>query len=134
MKINLLTKEEFFDKLDHGCQIRVTYDKLFHDDCENHGWWSEELWCYDKKTDMYRCYYPVSSYKKGFYTKHTRDQAETFYGDIKWALKNNELKNIQVEKIECILENKSIREYIMNKINNMSEDELTSILVSGVIS
>ena len=117
MKINLLTKEEFFDKLDHGCQIRVTYDKQFHDDCENHGWWSEELWCYDKKTDMYRCYYPVSSYKKGFYTKHTRDQAETFYGDI-----------------ECILENKSIREYIMNKINNMSEDELTSILVSGVIS
>ena len=49
MKINLLTKEEFFDKLDHGCQIRVTYDKQFHDDCENHGWWSEELWCYDKK-------------------------------------------------------------------------------------
>ena len=42
MKVNLLSKEEFFNKLHQGCQIRVTYNKQFHDDCEEDEWWSEE--------------------------------------------------------------------------------------------
>ena len=43
----MISQEEFFNKLHQGCQIRVTYNTQFHDNCEEDGWWSEELWCYD---------------------------------------------------------------------------------------
>ena len=39
--------------LKNGKQIRITYNKNNHDYCEDDGWWSEELWCYDNNLDLF---------------------------------------------------------------------------------
>lgn len=93
----LISNQEFFTKLKQNYKIRINYNKTFHDNCEKNGWWAEELWSYDKNTDTYRCYYPVSSYEKNFYTSHTRKHVEAFYEELKRAYDDDEICNISVE-------------------------------------
>lgn len=128
----MISQEEFFNKLHQGCQIRVTYNTQFHDNCEEDGWWSEELWCYDKNTDTYRCYYPVYSYEKDFYTTHNKKDAEFFYREMKQFYDHpddTKITNLSVENLEITLGNKTIREAVMDKIAGMDEEELREILL-----
>ena len=66
------------DELKNGKQIRIKYNKFIHDYVEDNSGWKEELWCYDSKLDLFKCYYPTSTYEKDFYTTHTEEQTKSF--------------------------------------------------------
>ena len=70
--------KKYIEELKNGKQIRIKYNKQNHDYCEEDGWWSEELWCYDNNLGSFKCYYPVSSYEKNFYTAHVQSETESF--------------------------------------------------------
>lgn len=52
------------EELKNGKQIRIKYDELVHDYVEIDSGWKEELWRYDSQLDLFKCYYPISTYEK----------------------------------------------------------------------
>ena len=64
--------EDYIAKLKQGKQLIVRYNDKCEDCLGN--WWLEELYCYDNKSKMYRCYYPVSTFDKIFYTTHSENE------------------------------------------------------------
>ena len=121
-------EKKYIEELKNGKQIRITYNKNNHDWCEDGGWWSEELWCYDSNLDLFKCYYPVSSYEKDFFTNHTQSETESFlresirdtnpdYGEVT-------VTNIIIEGCNIPVNSLSIRELALEKIKNMSDEEL----------
>lgn len=120
--------QKYIEELKNGNQIRIKYNKKNHDYCEEDGWWSEELWCYDSNLDLFKCYYPVSSYEKGFYSAFIQADTEIFlresirdadneYGDAT-------VTDIIVENCDIPSSSLSIREAAMEKIKTMSDEEL----------
>ena len=65
--------EIYLEELKNGKQIRIKYNKPNYDYCDPQGWWLEELWSYDSEIDEFKCYYPVSSYDKDFYTTYDEE-------------------------------------------------------------
>lgn len=125
--------KKYIEELKNDKQIRIKYNKKNHDYCEEDGWWSEELWCYDNILDLFRCYYPVSSYEKNFYTTHSQNETENF---LKESIRdsNNEYEDVTVTDIiveNCGIPNSSlsIREAAMEKIKTMSDEELKQIIL-----
>ena len=59
-------QNNYVEELKNGKQIRIKYNKFIHDWVEDDSGWMEELWCYDNKLDLFKCYYPTSTYKKDF--------------------------------------------------------------------
>lgn len=120
--------KKYIEELKNGKQIRIKYNKQNHDYCEEDGWWSEELWCYDNNLDLFKCYYPVSSYGKDFYTTHIQSETESF---IKEAVRDFDDENRDATVIDIIVEgcnilngSLSIREAAIEKIKTMSDEEL----------
>ena len=74
--------KKYIEELKNGKQIRIKYNKQNHDYCEEDGWWSEEFWVYDGTSDLFKCYYPVSSYEKNFYTAHIQSETESFLENL----------------------------------------------------
>ena len=119
--------------LKNGKQIRIKYNKRFHDCCEDDGWWSEELWCYDSNLDLFKCYYPISSYDKDFFTNHTQSETESFlresirdsnpeYGEVT-------VTDIVVEDCNIPVSSLSIREQVIKMINMMTDEELKRLFL-----
>jgi len=120
--------KKYIENLINGKQIRIRYNQHNHDYCEGAGWWSEELWCYDATLEIFKCYYPISSYEKAFYTSHTQHETERF---LKEAIKDFDNKYGEIIIIDIIVEDccipnssLSIREAAIEKINSMSDDEI----------
>ena len=120
--------ETYLQELKNGKQIRIKYNKPNYDYCDPQGWWLEELWHYDSENDKFKGYYPVSSYEKNFYTAHVQSETESFlresirdsdneYGDAT-------VVDIIVEDCNIPVSSLSIREAAMEKIKNMSDEEL----------
>lgn len=135
-----MNKEKLIQLIKNGKQIRVTYDGKNDDGCDDPGWWSEELWCYDKEQDMFRCYYPKSSYEKDFYTEHTAREAESVMQDAIWLYehRNEDRDEVMVSKLrieDCYVEPKvpnnalPTKDKVMQKINAMTEKELEILLL-----
>ena len=125
--------KKYIEELKNGKQIRIKYKEPNHDGCEEAGWWSEELWCYDNVLDLFKCYYPVSSYEKDFYSAFIQADTESFLREsIRDA--DNEYGDATVTDIiieDCGIPNSSlsIREAAMMKIKTMSDEELKQILL-----
>ena len=82
--------QEYIKKLTDGKKIRIKYNTRINDFCDNDGWWSEELWEYDKDTDLFICHYPISSYEKDFFTSHSQESVELFLKDSIKDLKRDD--------------------------------------------
>ena len=120
--------KKYIEELKNGKQIRIKYNKQNHDYCEEDGWWSEELWCYDNNLDLFKCYYPVSSYEKNFYTAHVQSETESF---LRESIRDSDneygdaiVTDIIIEDCNIPISSLSIREAAMEKIKNMSDEEL----------
>ena len=74
----IILQNNYVEELKNGKQIRIKYNRLIHDWVEDDSGWMEELWCYDDKLDLFKCYYPTSTYEKDFYTTHTEEQTKSF--------------------------------------------------------
>lgn len=133
-------KKEYIKLIKNNKQIRVTYDGKNDDGCDDRGWWSEELWCYDKEKDMFRCYYPKSSYEKDFYTEHNEREAESAMQDAIWLYehRNEDRDEVMVSAIKIedhYIESKvsnnalSTKDKVIQKINKMTEKELEMLLL-----
>ena len=120
--------QKYIQALKAGKSIRIIYNKRNHDWCEEDGWWSEELWQYNRSTDIFECRYPVSSYEKSFFTTHTQDDvilnlrdairdADSKYGKIS-------VTDIIIEDDDTSVSSLSIREQALEKIKTMSDEEL----------
>lgn len=120
--------KKYIEELKNGKQIRIKYNVKNHDFCEEDGWWSEELWCYDCSLDLFKCYYPVSSYKKDFFTSHTQNETESFLRetikDCDDEYGEGSVTNIVIEDCNIPISTLSIRELAVEKIKTMSDEEL----------
>lgn len=118
--------KKYIEELKNGKQIRIKYSKLNEDFCD--GWWLEELWSYDNNLDLFKCYYPLSSYSKDFFTKHTKDETEGFLKDsIRDANPEHgeaTVTDIIVKDCNMSVSSLSIRELALEKIKTMSDEEL----------
>lgn len=126
-------EDDCLHELKNGHQLRIKYDGKFYDGCDDEGWWSEELLCYDKTLEMFKCYYPKSSYEKDFYTLHTELDATYFIKDAIWNYNyGNEdsprVTDFILEKCDIPISSLSIRELAIQKISTMTDDELRRIL------
>ena len=88
----------------------------------------EELWCYDNKLDLFKCYYPTSTYEKDFYTTHTEDDTRNFMDD---AVRDSDneyddaiVTDIIVEDCSIPVSSLSIREAAIEKLKTMTDDEI----------
>lgn len=120
--------DKYIEELKSGKKIRIKYSKQNHDYCEEDGWWSEELWCYDNVLKLFKCYYPISTYEKDFYTTHTKSETESF---LREAVMDFDEKYGKATVTDIIVENcgipnssLSIREAAIEKINSMSDEEI----------
>lgn len=109
-------------------QIRIKYNKKNYDYCEDNGWWSEELWLYDCQLDLFKCFYPVSSYEENFYTSHAENEVIGFLGESVRDFDNKYDKktvtDIIVEEREISAGSLSIRELAIEKMKTMSDEEI----------
>ena len=98
------------------------------------------MWCYDKEKDMFRCYYPKSSYEKDFYTEHNEREAESAMQDAIWLYehRNEDRDEVMVSAIKIedhYIESKvsnnalSTKDKVIQKINKMTEKELEMLLL-----
>lgn len=60
----------------NGKQVRVTFKNKIKDDCDVTGWWSQELWKYNRTTHVFECYYPISTYESSFYTSFSEEDTD----------------------------------------------------------
>lgn len=121
-------QNNYVDELKNGKQIRIKYNKLVHDWVKNDSGWMEELWCYDNKLDLFKCYYPTSTYEKDFYTTHTENETRNFMDE---AIRDsdNEYDNaivtdIIVEDRNIPVSTLTIREAAIEKLKTMTDEEI----------
>lgn len=126
-------QNNYVEKLKNGKQIRIKYNKLIHDWVEDYSGWMEELWCYDDKLDLFKCYYPTSTYEKDFYTAHTEEQTKSFMEE---AVRNFNNKCEDADVLDIIIENSNmpvstltIREAAIEKLKTMTDDEIKRIIL-----
>ena len=118
-------QNNYVDELKNGKQIRIKYNKFIHDYVEDDSGWKEELWCYDNKLDLFKCYYPTSTYEKDFYTIHTEEQTKSFMdeAEIDKELDEELVTDIIVEG--CDIPNSlSVREAAIQKLKRMTDEEI----------
>ena len=123
-----ILQNNYVEELKNGKQIRIKYNKLVHDWIEDDSGWMEELWCYDKKLDLFKCYYPTSTYEKNFYTTHTEDETKDFIDE---AVKDSDneyddaiVTDIVVEDCSIPVSSLSIREAAIEKLKTMTDEEI----------
>lgn len=121
-------QNNYVEELKNGKQIRIKYNKLVHDWIEDGSGWVEELWCYDSKLDLFKCYYPTSTYEKDFYTTHTEDETRNFMDE---AVRDSDneyndaiVTDIIVEDCSIPVSSFSIREAAIEKLKTMTDDEI----------
>lgn len=121
-------QNNYMEELKNGKQIRIKYNTFIHDWVDDDSGWMEELWCYDSKLDLFKCYYPTSTYEKDFYTTHTKQQTKSFMEE---AIKDfkNEYEDIGV--LDIIIENSNIpvntltiQEAAIEKLKTMTDEEI----------
>ena len=123
-----ILQNNYVEELKNGKQIRIKYNKLVHDWIEDDSGWMEELWCYDNKLDLFKCYYPTSTYEKDFYTTHTEDETRSFMDE---AVRDSDneyddaiVTDIIVEDCSIPVSSLSIREAAIEKLKAMTDDEI----------
>lgn len=121
-------QNNYVEELKNGKQIRIKYSKLVHDWIDDNSGWMEELWCYDNKLDLFKCYYPTSTYEQDFYTTHTEDETRNFMDD---AVRDSDneyddaiVTDIIVEDCSIPVSSLSIREAAIEKLKTMTDDEI----------
>ena len=121
-------QNNYVEELKNRKQIRIKYNKLVHDWIEDDSGWMEELWCYDNKLDLFKCYYPTSTYEKDFYTTHTEDETKDFMDE---AVKDSDneyddaiVTDIVVEDCSIPVSSLSIREAAIEKLKTMTDEEI----------
>ena len=121
-------QNNYVKELKNGKQIRIKYNKFIHDWVDGNSGWMEELWCYDNKLDLFKCYYPTSTYEKDFYTAHTEEQTQSF---MREAIRDFDNKCEDVDVSDIIVENSNvpvgtltIREAAIEKLKTMTDDEI----------
>lgn len=117
--------KNFTELLVRGKNIRVTYNKMVEDGFSPSGWWLQELWRYNKKTNLIECYYPESSYKKDFYTSYTQEDAESYMRMMVSDYKRGELTfSIEDDVLSKIKEGQSVLEIAIEELRKMDDDEI----------
>ena len=127
-------ENDYLNELRAGKQLRIKYNKKNYDGCDDEGWGSEELLMYDRAIDLFKCYYPKSSYEKDFCTCHTEREAKSFIRDAIWSSEHEDgdaaiVTDIILEECNIPISSLSVRELAMEKINNMTDDELRKIFL-----
>ena len=121
-------QNNYVEELKNGKQIRIKYNKLVHDWIEDDSGWMEELWCYDNKLDLFKCYYPTSTYEKDFYTVHTEDETKDFMDEAVKDFDNEYddaiVTDIIVEDCSIPVSSLSIREAAIEKLKTMTDEEI----------
>ena len=123
-----ILQNNYVEELKNGKQIRIKYNKLVHDWIEDDSGWMEELWCYDNKLDLFKCYYPTSTYEKDFYTTHTEDETKDFMDEAVKDFDNEYddaiVTDIVVEDCSIPVSSLSIREAAIEKLKTMTDEEI----------
>ena len=121
-------QNNYVKELKNGKQIRIKHNKFIHDYVDDNSGWMEELWCYDNKLDLFKCYYPTSTYEKDFYTTHTEDETKDFMDE---AVKDSDneyddaiVTDIVVEDCSIPVSSLSIREAAIEKLKTMTDEEI----------
>lgn len=112
----------YIDELLKGKAIRVIYNKFIEDYTEDGSGWMEELWTYDNELKMCRLFYPVSTYKKDFFTLHTMSEAES---NLKNIDTDEMVLSVKIETNEaCTTNIKSLKEEAYEIFMDLNEDQL----------
>ena len=123
-----ILQNNYVEELKNRKQIRIKYNKLVHDWIEDDSGWMEELWCYDNKLDLFKCYYPTSTYEKDFYTTHTEDETKDFMDEAVKDFDNEYddaiVTDIVVEDCSIPVSSLSIREAAIEKLKTMTDEEI----------
>lgn len=121
-------QNNYVEELKNGKQIRIKYNKLVHDWVEDDSGWMEELWCYENKLDLFKCYYPTSTYEKDFYTTHTENETRNFMDE---AIRDSDNEYDNAIVTDIIVEDRSIpvstltiREAAIEKLKTMTDEEI----------
>ena len=121
-------QNNYVKELKNGKQIRIKYNKLVHDWVDDNSGWMEELWCYDNKFNLFKCYYPTSTYEKDFYTTHTEEQTQSFMEE---AVRDFDNEYEDADVLDIIIENSTIpvstltiREAAIEKLKTMTDEEI----------
>lgn len=110
----------YIKELRNGKQIRIKNKCFYHDYVEEDSGWMEELWIYDNNLDLFKCFYPISTYEENFFTTHDEESTINL---IKESYKDN--AKIYIEQHNFNLDkNKSIKEQAIELINKMSDEEI----------
>lgn len=118
-------QNNYVEELKNGKQIRIKYNSFIHDWTNNNSGWTEELWCYDSKLDLFKCYYPTSTYEKDFYTTHTEEQTQSFMDEAEIDKERDEELVTDIIVEDCnISKSLSIREAAIEKIKLMTDEEI----------
>lgn len=118
-------QNNYVEELKNGKQIRIKYNSFVHDWTDNNSGWMEELWCYDSKLDLFKCYYPTSTYEKDFYTTHTEKQTQSFMEEAEIDKGRDEELVADIIVEDCnIPKSLSIREAAIEKIKLMTDEEI----------
>ena len=123
-----ILQNNYVEELKNGKQIRIKYNKLVHDWIEDDSGWMEELWCYDNKLDLFKCYYPTSTYEKDFYTTHTEDETKDFMDEAVKDFDNEYddaiVTDIVVEDCSIPVSSLYIREADIEKLKTMKDEKI----------
>ena len=121
-------QNNYVKELKNGKQIRIKYNKFIHDWVDDNSGWMQQFWCYDNKLDLFKCYYPTSTYEKDFYTTHTEDETKDFMDE---AVKDSDneyddaiVTDIVVEDCSIPVSSLSIREAAIEKLKTMTDEEI----------
>ena len=118
-------QNNYVEELKNGKQIRIKYNEFIHDYVEDGSGWKEELWCYDSKLDLFKCYYPTSTYEKDCYTTHTEEQTKSFMDEAERDKERNEENVADIIVEDCNIPNSlSVREAAIQKLKRMTDEEI----------
>lgn len=130
--------KNYLRELKNGKQLRIKFNGRFYDEQKERGWWSEELYLYNKTLGMFLRYYPTSSYDKDFYIVLSDFEAEYFIREaiddyehmLEHGCEGNKVFPVEfvLEKCDIPDNHPSIREFVMQKISGMTDDQLRGIL------
>ncbi len=98
-------QNNYVEELKSGKQIRIKYDELVHDWVSNDSGWKEELWRYDSRLNLFKCYYPISTYERNFYTVHTEDATKKFMDEAERDKERNEENVADIIVEDCNIPN-----------------------------
>lgn len=124
----------YIQELKNGNRIRIKYKNPNYDYCDPTGWWKEELWSYDDKIGKFKCYYPVSSYDKDFYTTYDEELLKFSLREDIRDYNNDEdnrmVSDIIVEDCTTSINSVSLRKAAIERIKTMSDDEIRRRILS----